>query len=155
MRNWSPFIFRRATMCEDRRVHLIPYDEEIHQFVVLSAEKTQIAYYFLHCRQKVFLSVLVFQLYKLNCWSCRDLSSGFRLLFCHTIDLFFFSFFLPLILSFFWKMKQKKLSFRYVNAKGYFEDVANAMEEAKEEIFITDWWLVFVPGELLFGGLYV
>ena len=99
MRNWSPFIFRRATMCEDRRVHLIPYDEEIHQFVVLSAEKTQIAYYFLHCRQKVFLSVLVFQLYKLNCWSCRDLSSGFRLLFCHTIDLFFFSFFLSLSLS--------------------------------------------------------
>ncbi|XP_044525488.1 phospholipase D1 [Gracilinanus agilis] len=30
---------------------------------------------------------------------------------------------------------------RYVNAKGYFEDIANAMEEAKEEIFITDWWL--------------
>ncbi|KAG8136160.1 hypothetical protein E2320_009128, partial [Naja naja] len=30
---------------------------------------------------------------------------------------------------------------RYVNAKGYFEDVANAMEAAKEEIFITDWWL--------------
>uniref|UniRef100_A0A8C0SJG0 Phospholipase n=2 Tax=Canis lupus familiaris TaxID=9615 RepID=A0A8C0SJG0_CANLF len=30
---------------------------------------------------------------------------------------------------------------RYVNAKGYFEDVANAMEEAEEEIFITDWWL--------------
>ncbi|XP_036204024.1 phospholipase D1 isoform X4 [Myotis myotis] len=29
----------------------------------------------------------------------------------------------------------------YVNAKGYFEDIANAMEEAKEEIFITDWWL--------------
>lgn len=29
----------------------------------------------------------------------------------------------------------------YVNAKGYFEDVADAMEEAKEEIFITDWWL--------------
>ncbi|XP_035134428.1 phospholipase D1 isoform X3 [Callithrix jacchus] len=29
----------------------------------------------------------------------------------------------------------------YVNAKGYFEDVANAMEEANEEIFITDWWL--------------
>ena len=40
------------------------------------------------------------------------------------------------------------MSFRYVNAKGYFEDVANAMEEAKEEIFITDWWLVYVPGEL-------
>ncbi|XP_067157722.1 phospholipase D1 isoform X4 [Apteryx mantelli] len=30
---------------------------------------------------------------------------------------------------------------RYVNAKWYFEDVANAMEAAKEEIFITDWWL--------------
>lgn len=29
----------------------------------------------------------------------------------------------------------------YVNAKGYFEDIANAMEAAKEEIFITDWWL--------------
>ncbi|XP_041514865.1 phospholipase D1 isoform X3 [Microtus oregoni] len=29
----------------------------------------------------------------------------------------------------------------YVNAKGYFEDIANAMEEATEEIFITDWWL--------------
>lgn len=29
----------------------------------------------------------------------------------------------------------------YVNAKGYFEDIADAMEEAKEEIFITDWWL--------------
>lgn len=29
----------------------------------------------------------------------------------------------------------------YVNAKGYFEDIANAMEGAAEEIFITDWWL--------------
>ncbi|XP_063772323.1 phospholipase D1 isoform X2 [Pseudophryne corroboree] len=29
----------------------------------------------------------------------------------------------------------------YVNAKGYFNDVADAMEAAKEEIFITDWWL--------------
>ncbi|KAG2462471.1 PLD1 Phospholipase, partial [Polypterus senegalus] len=29
----------------------------------------------------------------------------------------------------------------YVNAKGYMEDVASALEEAKEEIFITDWWL--------------
>ncbi|XP_029471136.1 phospholipase D1 isoform X1 [Rhinatrema bivittatum] len=29
----------------------------------------------------------------------------------------------------------------YVNAKGYFHDVADAMEAAKEEIFITDWWL--------------
>lgn len=32
--------------------------------------------------------------------------------------------------------------YRYVNAKWYFEDVANAMEAAKEEIFITDWWCV-------------
>ncbi|PWA25089.1 hypothetical protein CCH79_00019081 [Gambusia affinis] len=30
---------------------------------------------------------------------------------------------------------------RYVNGKTYMEDVANALEEAKEEIFITDWWL--------------
>lgn len=36
------------------------------------------------------------------------------------------------------------MSSRYVNAKGYFEDIADAMEEATEEIFITDWWLVFV-----------
>lgn len=32
--------------------------------------------------------------------------------------------------------------FRYVNGKTYMEDVANALEEAKEEIFITDWWYV-------------
>uniref|UniRef100_A0A4W6DM47 Phospholipase n=1 Tax=Lates calcarifer TaxID=8187 RepID=A0A4W6DM47_LATCA len=29
----------------------------------------------------------------------------------------------------------------YVNGKTYMEDVADALEEAKEEIFITDWWL--------------
>ncbi|XP_061097888.1 phospholipase D1a isoform X2 [Conger conger] len=29
----------------------------------------------------------------------------------------------------------------YVNGKQYMEDVANALEEAREEIFITDWWL--------------
>ncbi|KAM7376149.1 hypothetical protein PAMP_005894 [Pampus punctatissimus] len=29
----------------------------------------------------------------------------------------------------------------YVNGKTYMEDVAVALEEAKEEIFITDWWL--------------
>ncbi|KAK1894191.1 Phospholipase D1 [Dissostichus eleginoides] len=29
----------------------------------------------------------------------------------------------------------------YVNGKKYMEDVADALEEAKEEIFITDWWL--------------
>lgn len=47
----------------------------------------------------------------------------------------------------------KNLSFRYVNAKGYFEDVANAMEEAKEEIFITDWWLVFFHGDFVWRFL--
>uniref|UniRef100_A0AAY5F3N3 Phospholipase n=1 Tax=Electrophorus electricus TaxID=8005 RepID=A0AAY5F3N3_ELEEL len=31
--------------------------------------------------------------------------------------------------------------FRYVNGKVYMEDVANALEKAEEEIFITDWWL--------------
>ncbi|KAF6719590.1 Phospholipase D1 [Oryzias melastigma] len=30
---------------------------------------------------------------------------------------------------------------KYVNGKTYMEDVADALEEAKEEIFITDWWL--------------
>lgn len=35
--------------------------------------------------------------------------------------------------------------FRFVNGKTYMEDVANALEEAEEEIFITDWW--YVPTE--------
>ncbi|XP_003256509.1 phospholipase D1 [Nomascus leucogenys] len=38
-------------------------------------------------------------------------------------------------------VQENALAKWYVNAKGYFEDVANAMEEANEEIFITDWWL--------------
>uniref|UniRef100_A0A7N6ANZ8 Phospholipase n=1 Tax=Anabas testudineus TaxID=64144 RepID=A0A7N6ANZ8_ANATE len=29
----------------------------------------------------------------------------------------------------------------YVNGSGYFEDLADALEQATEEIFITDWWL--------------
>ncbi|KAJ8357090.1 hypothetical protein SKAU_G00198840 [Synaphobranchus kaupii] len=29
----------------------------------------------------------------------------------------------------------------YVNGRYFMEDVANALEEAREEIFITDWWL--------------
>ncbi|XP_056446162.1 phospholipase D1a [Gadus chalcogrammus] len=29
----------------------------------------------------------------------------------------------------------------YVNGRNYMEDVADALEEAQEEIFITDWWL--------------
>ncbi|KAJ0004411.1 hypothetical protein NQD34_010625, partial [Periophthalmus magnuspinnatus] len=29
----------------------------------------------------------------------------------------------------------------YVNGKGYFSDLADALEQAKEEIYITDWWL--------------
>lgn len=31
-----------------------------------------------------------------------------------------------------------------MNGKTYMEDVANALEEAKEEIFITDWWSVLL-----------
>ncbi|KAM8953584.1 phospholipase D1 isoform 2-T2 [Pelodytes ibericus] len=38
-------------------------------------------------------------------------------------------------------VENNTLSKWYVNAKGYFHDVADAMEAAKEEIFITDWWL--------------
>lgn len=30
---------------------------------------------------------------------------------------------------------------RYVDACGYFADIASALENATEEIFITDWWL--------------
>lgn len=29
-----------------------------------------------------------------------------------------------------------------MNGSGYFADLADALEQAKEEIFITDWWLV-------------
>ena len=29
---------------------------------------------------------------------------------------------------------------RYVNGRDYFADLADALEQAKEEIFITDWW---------------
>uniref|UniRef100_A0A452U039 Phospholipase n=1 Tax=Ursus maritimus TaxID=29073 RepID=A0A452U039_URSMA len=43
-------------------------------------------------------------------------------------------------------VQENTLAKWYVNAKGYFEDVASAMEEAEEEIFITDWWLVFIYG---------
>lgn len=38
-------------------------------------------------------------------------------------------------------IQENTLAKWYVNSKGYFEDVANALEEAEEEIFITDWWL--------------
>ncbi|XP_061825206.1 phospholipase D1a [Nerophis lumbriciformis] len=37
--------------------------------------------------------------------------------------------------------QEKVLAKWYVNGKSYMEDVANALEEAREEIFITDWWL--------------
>jgi phospholipase D1/2 len=29
---------------------------------------------------------------------------------------------------------------RFVDGDSYFSAVANALEEAKEEIFISDWW---------------
>uniref|UniRef100_F7FFG3 Phospholipase n=1 Tax=Macaca mulatta TaxID=9544 RepID=F7FFG3_MACMU len=50
-------------------------------------------------------------------------------------------------------IQENALAKWYVNAKGYFEDVANAMEEANEEIFITDWWLVFIPGNFFWKFL--
>ncbi|CAF1543590.1 unnamed protein product [Didymodactylos carnosus] len=34
-----------------------------------------------------------------------------------------------------------QLGYWFVNAKGYMESVAKAISNAKEEIFITDWWL--------------
>ena len=33
------------------------------------------------------------------------------------------------------------LVFRFINGKSYMEAVAKALLTAKEEIFITDWWL--------------
>ncbi|CAB1340970.1 unnamed protein product [Coregonus sp. 'balchen'] len=40
----------------------------------------------------------------------------------------------------------------YVNGKTYMADVADALEEAKEEIFITDWW--YQQGVRIFVMLY-
>ena len=33
------------------------------------------------------------------------------------------------------------MMFRFINGKSYMEAVAKALLTAKEEIFITDWWL--------------
>uniref|UniRef100_A0A8C3PVE0 phospholipase D n=1 Tax=Chrysolophus pictus TaxID=9089 RepID=A0A8C3PVE0_CHRPC len=54
-------------------------------------------------------------------------------------------------------VQENTLTKWYVNAKWYFEDVANAMEAAKEEIFITDWWFVLAylqQGVRIFVILY-
>ncbi|XP_037543467.1 phospholipase D1 [Nematolebias whitei] len=37
--------------------------------------------------------------------------------------------------------RENTLTKWYVNGSGYFADLADALENAKEEIFITDWWL--------------
>uniref|UniRef100_A0A8C7L0C9 Phospholipase n=1 Tax=Oncorhynchus kisutch TaxID=8019 RepID=A0A8C7L0C9_ONCKI len=37
--------------------------------------------------------------------------------------------------------RENTLTKWYVNGSGYFADLADALEQAKEEIFITDWWL--------------
>ncbi|KAM9728872.1 phospholipase D2 [Menidia menidia] len=37
--------------------------------------------------------------------------------------------------------REASLTKWYVNGSGYFADLADALEKAKEEIFITDWWL--------------
>ena len=34
-----------------------------------------------------------------------------------------------------------KIVFRFLNGQSYMEAVAKAIQAAKEEIFITDWWL--------------
>lgn len=38
-------------------------------------------------------------------------------------------------------IRENTLAKWYVNGSGYFADVGQALEDAKEEIFITDWWL--------------
>lgn len=38
-------------------------------------------------------------------------------------------------------VRENTLTKWYVNGKDYFADLADALEQAKEEIFITDWWL--------------
>ncbi|CAL8267826.1 unnamed protein product [Merluccius merluccius] len=37
--------------------------------------------------------------------------------------------------------RENTLTKWYVNGSGYFADLADALEQAKQEIFITDWWL--------------
>ncbi|KAF6728882.1 Phospholipase D2 [Oryzias melastigma] len=37
--------------------------------------------------------------------------------------------------------RENTLTKWYVNGRDYFSDLADALEQAKEEIFITDWWL--------------
>ncbi|KAJ3613312.1 hypothetical protein NHX12_019562, partial [Muraenolepis orangiensis] len=37
--------------------------------------------------------------------------------------------------------EEENIPAKYVNGKTYMEDVADALEKAQEEIFITDWWL--------------
>uniref|UniRef100_A0A8C8CH11 Phospholipase n=1 Tax=Oncorhynchus tshawytscha TaxID=74940 RepID=A0A8C8CH11_ONCTS len=37
--------------------------------------------------------------------------------------------------------RENTLTKWYINGSGYFADLADALEQAKEEIFITDWWL--------------
>ncbi|XP_045896306.1 phospholipase D2 [Micropterus dolomieu] len=37
--------------------------------------------------------------------------------------------------------RENTLTKWYVNGRGYFADLADALEQATEEIFITDWWL--------------
>uniref|UniRef100_A0A3P8RYK0 Phospholipase n=1 Tax=Amphiprion percula TaxID=161767 RepID=A0A3P8RYK0_AMPPE len=37
--------------------------------------------------------------------------------------------------------RENTLTKWFVNGSGYFADLADALEQAKEEIFITDWWL--------------
>jgi phospholipase D1/2 len=36
---------------------------------------------------------------------------------------------------------RKLTSYRFINGKSYMESVAKALLTAKEEVFITDWWL--------------
>uniref|UniRef100_A0A3P9K1M0 Phospholipase n=1 Tax=Oryzias latipes TaxID=8090 RepID=A0A3P9K1M0_ORYLA len=41
----------------------------------------------------------------------------------------------------FFPPRENTLTKWYVNGRDYFADLADALEQAKEEIFITDWWL--------------
>lgn len=43
------------------------------------------------------------------------------------------------------------MSTRFVDGRSYFEAVADALEKAKEEIYITDWW--WVAGVVVFFHL--
>lgn len=108
VRNWSAFSLRRTMVCEFSRVggasDLIQWWEHSVCYSLSRKESDCLCFclllYFLHSKQNIVFSVFVSSYTKLAGGFVEILGSGFRLLFCHMIDFFFYLFLLK-------KMKQK------------------------------------------------